>query len=87
MYQLTRELNITLSRILCSAAIERISLSYLRRLEMCCSDLYPGNLLISLASKGFVIVKDFEEKLVGWKQRNPTLIYERQEISTHQIFF
>lgn len=33
----------SLSRILCSAAIERISLSYLRRLEMCCSDLYPGN--------------------------------------------
>lgn len=54
---------------------------------MCCSDLYPGNLLISLASKGFVTVKVFEEKLVGWKQRNPTLIYERQEISTHQIFF
>lgn len=51
-----------------SAAIERISLSYLRRLELCCSDLYPGNSVISLTSKDFLTVEDFEEKLVGWKQ-------------------
>jgi len=57
---------------------------------MCCSDLYPGNSLISLTSKGFLIVKNFKEKLVGWlvgwKERNPTPIRKRQRISNQQSF-
>lgn len=54
---------------------------------MCCSNLNPDNTLISLTSQAFLIVKDCEEKVIGWKERIPYQSMKDKGYLMRQIFF